>query len=390
VQFAARYHDGLTALARNVTCRLASPGGTLEIADAATGETLAAWPAASLFARPTLDEELRIGASGQPSGARLVVADRQQARAVRAALPSLTLQSRRERGQQVRLAALSTGALAVVVLAYLYGVPLLANRIVPLIPPSWERQLGEQAAHQMEASLAASGGMDLCDPDENSLANRAIARFGRAAIAGAGVPFDIDIRVVHNAIPNAFALPGGHVYYFSALLANTETPDEFAGVLAHEIGHVAHHHAMQQLLATAGTGLLVGFVLGDMTGISVAAGLGSALIDTRFSRDAEREADVYSSGVATRLDFDPAGLPDLLDRVASDDRFSSALALLSTHPLTAERRAALKRLAVDRSNLEPPFTAAEWRAIKVMCGGPPADGDIEKHGDKNGDTSGGP
>jgi predicted Zn-dependent protease len=385
VQFAARFYDGLVASAYDATCTLAVPGGTLEIADAATRRPLAAWPSKSLYSLPGLPDELRLGASGQPAGARLVVPGREEARLVRAALPVLTRQSRRERGRQWRLAALSTGALAVVVAAYVYGVPLLASRIVPLIPPAWESRLGERVATQMETSLADQGGLVPCDADETSLANRAIARFGAAAIAGSGSPFDIDIHVVHNDIPNAFALPGGHVYYFSALLENTNSPDEFAGVLAHEIGHVVRRHAMQQLLATAGTGMLIGFILGDMTGISVAAGLGSALIDTRFSRAAETEADLYSSSVATRLAFDPAGLPDLLDRVAADDDFTAALALLSTHPLTSERRAVLQRLAVDRSGLEPPFTAAEWQAIKAMCSDDsPAIDHADKRGDKNG------
>jgi predicted Zn-dependent protease len=369
VQFAARYHDGLTARPYDAVCGLAVPDGTLAIADATTGEPLAAWPAATLHSLPAVRGELRIGATGQPAGARLVIHDREQARAVRAALPMLVRQRRAERGRQWRLVLLSAGALGVVVFAFLYGVPLLASRIVPLVPPAWETALGERAAQQMEAALADSGGLAQCDPDENSLANRAIARLGAAAIAGSGSPFAVEIRVVHNSIPNAFALPGGRLYYFSALLANTETPDEFAGVLAHEIGHVVHRDATRQLLATAGTGMLVGFILGDMTGISVAAGLGSALIDTRFSRQAEAEADAYSASVATRLAFDPSALPDLLDRVAADGRFNDALALLSTHPLTSERRAALQRLAVDRSQLEPPFTAAEWHAIKAMCGG---------------------
>src|SRR5690606_21231902 len=122
-----------------------------------------------------------------------------------------------------------------------------------------------------------------------SLANRAIARFATAALEGSGSPFQLDVRVVKSDIPNAFALPGGQVFFFSALLDQAQTPDEFAGVLAHEVGHVAHRHGMEQLISTAGTGALIGFILGDMTGISVAAGLGATIIDARFSRDAERQ-----------------------------------------------------------------------------------------------------
>jgi predicted Zn-dependent protease len=275
---------------------------------------------------------------------------------------------RAETGRQVRLAALATAALASVITAYLYGVPLLASRIVTLVPAEWERSLGDTVAAQMEATLTAEGGYEICDPDPGSIANRAIARFGAAALAGSGSPFDLDITVVRTDVPNAFALPGGKVYFFSALLERAQTRDELAGVLAHEIGHVAHRHGMEQLISTAGTGALIGFILGDMTGASVAAGLGATLIDSRFSRDAERQADRYAADVAKRMDFQPAGLADLLDRVGEDDDFTKAFALLSTHPLTEDRRTALVELTRERpADVEPPFTLAEWVAIRTMC-----------------------
>jgi hypothetical protein len=72
------------------------------------------------------------------------------------------------------------------------------------------------------------------------------------------------------------------------------------------------------------------------------------------------------------MDFQPAGLADLLNRVAEDDDFSKALALFSTHPLTEDRRVHLEALTHDTpAGLEPPFTPAEWGAIKTMCGGAP-------------------
>jgi predicted Zn-dependent protease len=85
--------------------------------------------------------------------------------------------------------------------------------------------------------------------------------------------------------------------------------------------------------------------------------------------------------------FQPAGFASLLERVAADDQMSQALALLSTHPLTSERRKALEDLMVADTSLQPAFTPEEWQAIKAMCGGPPPkgapDGDRGKT-DKNG------
>ncbi|HEY9012479.1 MAG TPA: hypothetical protein VIN06_15830, partial [Devosia sp.] len=60
--------------------------------------------------------------------------------------------------------------------------------------------------------------------------------------------------------------------------------------------------------------------------------------------------------------------PRLLQRISEDDDMSRALALFSTHPLTAEREAALQAVTVTDTGLEPPFTSEEWQAIKTMCG----------------------
>lgn len=366
----ARYCDGETAAVRAVALSYMAGGGagTLLIADAATGEPVANWPAAALYTVPARRGDMRLGMSEASDGARLVVSGAEHLGRIRATLPALAERQRLEHGRQVRLAALSTLALAAVIFAYVLGVPAIASRLVQLVPPGWEEAMGQTVAAQIEASLGGEAGLPLCDPDPQSIANRAIARFAEQALAGSGTPFVPEIRVVRSDIPNAFAAPGGKVFFFSALLNAARTSDEFAGVLAHELGHVVHRHGLEQLMSTAGTGLLVGFVLGDMTGISVAAGLGATIIDARFSRDAEREADRFAAAVAQRLDFEPWGLADLLARVGEDSAFNRALALLSTHPLTDDRRAALADLGRERpGGLEAPFTRDEWAAIRAMC-----------------------
>ncbi len=370
MEFAARYQDGLVADVFDVTCRLAGAPAEIVIADAATGAERDRWPAAGVFPLYARPDELRIGVAGRPYGARLALALAPDIAAARQALPALALRQQQDRGRQLRLMGLATAALVSVVTAYLYGVPLLADRLVQLVPLQWEERLGETAAIQIEDSLSDGKGIDICDANPDSLANSAIAHFATAALAGVGSPFTPDVKVVRTDIPNAFALPGGHAYYFSALLDASESPDEFAGVLAHELGHVYYRHGMQQLIATSATGLLIGFILGDMTGLSVAGGIGAALIDTRFSRDAERQADAFAAAVARRMAFQPSALANLLERVAKDDDFSKALALFSTHPLTDDRRKALEALTVTNPDLKPAFSADEWHAIKFMCGGP--------------------
>lgn len=363
---AAQYNDGQIARVRD--CITDVVDGNLLIADPDSGESFEAWPAADVFPVHGRKNELRVGCTGKPYGARLIYSGPGDVQRARELLPALANKHRMERGRQYRIVGLATAALVSVIAAYMVGVPLLAAQIVNLVPPAWEMQLGNAAVAQIEGALKDEAGFEICDPDPNSLANRAITRFATEAVAGTGTPFVPDIKVIRTTIPNAFALPGGHSYYFSALLKETQSADEFAGVMAHELGHVVHRHGMEQLIATSATGLLIGFILGDMTGISVAGAVGAALIDSSFSREAERQADRFAADVAKRMAFQPAALPRLLKRVAGDDDMSRALALFSTHPLTAEREAALEAMTVTNASLQPAFTPEEWQAIKTMCG----------------------
>ncbi len=366
---AATYHDGQVAHPADVHCRFEGAGtnGRIVLLDPASGKERGSWRMSETRALPGTRHELRLAHETGRAGERLVFKGRDVADDARKRLPFLSQRQRRERGKQFRVLALATGALASVILIYLYGVPLLSNQIVTLIPADAETRLGDAVVEQVAEALAEQGGLEICDTDPQSLANQAISRFAEAAVEGTGTPFRPNVQVVRNSIPNAFALPGGRAYYFSGLLEITESPDEFAGVLAHELGHVVHRHGMQSIISTAGSGLLVGFVLGDVTGISVAAAVGSALINSGFSRDSERQADAFAASAAQRIGFRPSAFAELLARISDDDSFSRAMALLSTHPLNAERQQALQNLDPDNAGLPPAFSVDEWQAIKAMC-----------------------
>ncbi len=363
----ARYHDGHTAAPQDVTFAITRDADPhLLIAAAETQEELDSWPLGEVFEVSATRNELRLGARNRPYGARLVLTGDGLVIAARKLLPDLARQHRAERGQQLRLIGLATGALISVIAAYVFGVPLLARNIVPLVPAQWEADLGETARAQVDQIVGVGGVVMRCDTDPDSLANRAIRSFATEVMAGTGSPFTPDIQVVRSDIANAFALPGGASYYFSALLAQTESADEFAGVMAHELGHVYHRHGLEGLIESSATGLLVGFVLGDLTGLSVAGGLGAAMIDTRFSRDAERQADTFAAEAGQRMGFRPAALADLLQRVAGDDQTSQMLQIFSSHPLTADRRAALEAAPAAPAGRQV-FSPDEWQAIRSMC-----------------------
>ncbi|VAW22317.1 hypothetical protein MNBD_ALPHA11-438, partial [hydrothermal vent metagenome] len=387
MEFEALYYDGVVARAQNVLVKIEqldakytdpkSPEflvensaaiaiNKLDLERGGRGHEIAHWRANHVFSISSARTELRLGVNNRLAGERLVFSG-SQINQIHHLLPGLKIKRRKNRGRQMRFVGLASGALVSLVAAYIYGIPLMANRIVGLIPAQTEVDFGLTIVGQMSDAFAEQGGIPLCDEDANSVANLAIARFVDQALQGVDTPFAVDIDVVANPIPNAFALPGGQAYYFSGLLQKTQNSDEFSAVLAHEIGHVVARHGMQKMISSAGTGLLVGFVLGDITGLSVAGGLGSILINNSFSREAEREADAFAAQVSTRINFNPAAMVNLLDRVALDDEFAKAMALFGTHPLNSQRREALAQSGRQISTGDAPFSSQEWLAIKSMC-----------------------
>lgn len=373
MEFLARYQNGQVGDVRDVICiiDLASDPVMLAVVDASSRDIIDRWPAEECYLLHSRMMELRIANRQRTSGARLVATGIENMKAALNVLPGLAQHQRADGWRQIRTLTLATAALLSVIVAYLYGIPLLADRLVTVFPSEWEVKIGATADAQIEASLTEGKGYVICDTNPESVANKAISRFTEAAFAGLNSPFNPSVTVIRSNVPNAFALPGGRTYYLSSLIQASRTADEFAGVLAHELGHVYHRHGMQTLISTSTTGLLVGFVLGDLTGLSVAGAIGASLIDNRFSRRAEEQADDFAGRTAQRLGFSPAGLVDLLDRVAKDDAFSKALALFASHPLTEERREALDALDDGTQGTKAAFTAEEWQAIRDMCPPPP-------------------
>ena len=138
-----RFHDGRVAEVHGVELHYLAEyeTGSLLINAATDHHELARWPAADLYVVPGRRDELRLACSSASAGARVVVQGAENVARIRATLPVLQSKQRREAGRQTRLAVIATLALASVIAAYLYGVPLLANRLVGLVPTDWEQPM---------------------------------------------------------------------------------------------------------------------------------------------------------------------------------------------------------------------------------------------------------
>ena len=102
------------------------------------------------------------------------------------------------------------------------------------------------------------------------------------------------------------ALPGGHIYVDDGLIAKAQTPDELAGVLAHEIGHVAHRDGTRTVLQTAGLSFLFGMMLGDFVGGGAVVIAARTVLKSSYSRRVEAAADAYSVDLMQKARRRPA------------------------------------------------------------------------------------
>jgi predicted Zn-dependent protease len=180
---------------------------------------------------------------------------------------------------------------------------------------------------------------------------------------------------------NAFALPGGPVWINRGILHAAANEAQLAGVLAHEIAHVAQRHAAdqitKQLVANGFLGLL-GAVLGNDPGAARTAQAGARILAgsymLKFSRDDEREADAIGSQIMHRAGWDPRGMAEFMETLRREQGRDpgSVETFLSSHPAPGERAAALRRSLGSRSTGRrdsAAFRTAKARALRLT---PPA------------------
>src|SRR5690606_14649887 len=137
--------------------------------DATSREIVDRWPADDCQLLHSRMMELRIANRQRTPGARLAVTGIEHMKAALAVLPRLVRHQRADTAKQARIVSLATLALLSVIIAYLYGIPLLADRLVGVFPPEWEEKIGATAGAQIEASLTNGQGYAVCDTDPDSL-----------------------------------------------------------------------------------------------------------------------------------------------------------------------------------------------------------------------------
>lgn len=327
----ATYHDGRTSAARRVRVRVAD--GLVHIDD---DDTATAVPVSAVHLEPRLGDLPR--RLDLPGGASCVVPATFE-------LPTARPAPRVDRWVnelEMRWAPALAAAVALLVLLWggiIYGVPVAAKVVAQRMNPAVERQMGAQALGVLDR-IALEPSV-LPDARQQQLARR-FAALVDAAVPGAG--YTLLFRSSPAIGPNAFALPGGTVVLLDELEKTAQHDDEIAAVLAHEIGHLRERHTLRQVLQTSAAGVLVAAVVGDILSVSsYAAALPAFLLEARYSRAFEVEADEVGFAVMDATGIDRAHFVRFLTRMEQTHGGASMPGFLSTHPRADERTGAAGR-----------------------------------------------
>jgi predicted Zn-dependent protease len=359
----AHYLDGRTPVRRAARVTIGQASLEITLID---GDISFRWPLGQI--RQTqgfrAGEQVRLERGGDLSEA-LLIGDVAFLSALHAAAPDAARAFHDPRRRRLRATLGGLAALVAVGLGaglYVWGIPTLAGVAAAAVPVAWEIALGETAMAQL-----APPAKRCADPERQ---RRIEEITGRLVDTLPEPRYPFRVTIVDHPMVNAFATPGGFIVIFRGLLDRTESAEELAGVLAHEIQHVLHRDATRAVLRQASTGILLAALLGDVSGV-VAFGVESArtLGDLRHNREAEHDADRDGMLLLHAAAVDPEGMLAFFRGMQQLEGSTPALTrYLSTHPTADDRVQALTALAAQRPR--PPIKLLadyDWEDIKRIC-----------------------
>jgi Zn-dependent protease with chaperone function len=349
----ARYYDGKVAVAREVGVRPMSH--ELIITDRAGTGVVARWPASELVVLGDTGHEKAPPVVRRGEEARLVIEDPELRHQLAQSMPALAALGRLRPKAAPRIALF--GATLVAALGFFWlAIEVGSSAIAPHVPYDLQHRLGESVA----ADLV--GQQPLC---EGRAGLAAINRLANRLAKAADYPHPIEVRIVKGGPVNAFTLPGGIMVFYSDLIDRARNGNEVAGVLAHELGHVVHHHAIKGLARQYGIDQLLKSMTGGFSDLGTIGQGGTLLLALRNGRAFERDADATGVELLEKLGLRADGVASFFERMLENQPgdMAAMIGIWSSHPPTRERIAATRRPATGK----PAFSDAEWKALRAVC-----------------------
>jgi len=218
-------------------------------------------------------------------------------------------------------------------MAAVFGLSLVA----PALADDQEQQIGQQVYQQLQQK-----GEIITNSPYYKILNPIAARISAVANPQYDAPFHFIL--VHQASPNAFAVPGGNVYVTDSMMTFAKNKEELAGVLCHETSHTIHRDVMSLNRKQQGVDLAAGILsslLGGGQVTNMVLGIGDQLVGARFSRSVERQADQKGAMTCAQAGINPWGMVWLFKQFEAAPT-SKPPEALSDHPTDEHRVADLE------------------------------------------------
>jgi len=216
-----------------------------------------------------------------------------------------------------------------------------------LLPPRQEERLGEEFSRDIEKELSLHS---------NDQVQSYIQKMGRQVVNAAGKDVHPEINFEFHVVDdpetvNAFAGPGGQIYFYTGLLKQADTKAEVMSVMAHEVAHVTERHVAERMVASYGIDALTRAATGDNPGLlaRLATSLATQGFLLKYSRDQETQADRTGLGYLIRSDYDPQGFISFFEKIKQQG--ASPPVFLSSHPLPQKRIDNVRNILQAESNL---------------------------------------
>ena len=349
----ARYYDGKVAVACEVGVRPAS--AELIITDVAGTAVVARWPASEIAVMGDTGHEKAPPVFRRGGEARLVIEDPELRRQLALAMPVLAPLGRPRPKAAPRI-ALFGATLAAAIGFFWLAIEIGSSTIAPYVPYDLQHRLGQSVAGEL------IGQQPLC---KGSAGLAAINGLANRLAKAADYPHPIEVRIVKGGPVNAFTLPGGILVFYSDLIDKARSGNEVAGVLAHEMGHVVHYHAIKGLARQFGVEQLLKSMTGGFSDLGTVGAGGSLLLALRNGRGFERDADATGVELLEKLGLRADGVASFFERMLENQPgdMAATIGIWSSHPPTRERIAATRRPATGK----PAFSDSEWTAVRAAC-----------------------
>ena len=367
--FAARYSDGISARTHDVRVRL-TPDGLSVFGD--VDQLLDSWPADAIrIVDPKSAGGLLRLAKAENDLARLTVRNDGMRSVILDRFPNAARGHTISMGSALRTLSWSTAAVGGIALLIWVILPFVAEKVAAAIPMSWQSGVGEKVEQQILGIVALMEGKPegtLTCTNESGL--EAVAKMKRRLAAWAHPDIPLRVRVIDSKMINALALPGGRIIMTRGIINFVSGPNELAGILGHEMGHVASNHSLERVLKVGGISALFSLLVGDVAGGAIVIAVGEALIAGQYSQAAEREADEHAVRLLHQGKFDSRPFAGFFDRleakqvVPKSGTQGSVWRWLASHPASGERTKTIRRAARPGSEI---LSQAEWQSLKKIC-----------------------